>query len=123
MIDHIYGKINLITDPLRPIFFIKELSINIDYFISKFEESIKPFQLQTESFLKTYSTNLFAGIKYYKKIIPEIFGRNREVKQKIERRIGSSLNLNYYLYSCVPVDLIIEKRTTLSFQNEGLILK
>ncbi len=81
MIDHIYGKINLISDSSRPNFFIKELSINIDYFINKFEESIKPFSANTESFLKTYSTNLFEGIRYYKKMIPDILEETDKIKQ------------------------------------------
>jgi len=81
MIDHIYGKINLISDSSRPNFFIKELSINIDYFINKFEESIKPFSANTESFLKTYSTNLFEGIRYYKKLIPDILEETDKIKQ------------------------------------------
>ena len=38
MVDHIYGRMNLITDPNRPNMFVKELSLYIDYLQKKMEE-------------------------------------------------------------------------------------
>jgi len=102
MIDHIYGKINLITNLSRPNFFIKELSINIDYFIKKLEESAKPFSAQTEAFLDTYSTNLLEGINYYKNIIPEILEETEKVKQKMRTEL-EALESKLLSYYCITV--------------------
>jgi len=102
MIDHIYGKINLITDLSRPNLFIKELSINIDYFIRKLEESVKPFSVQTEAFLNTYSANLFDGIKYYKNIIPEILEETEKVKQRMRTEL-EALELKLLSHYCISI--------------------
>ncbi|MBZ0198506.1 MAG: hypothetical protein K8H86_01470, partial [Ignavibacteriaceae bacterium] len=42
MVDHIYGRINLITSENRPNVFIKEISLYINYLANKIDESIKP---------------------------------------------------------------------------------
>lgn len=83
MVDHIYGRINLITNESRPNMFIKELSLYLDYFNKMVEESIKPFTEQTEKTLKTFKENLLNGINYYKDLIPKIFEETEFNKNKM----------------------------------------
>jgi len=83
MVDHIYGRINLITDESRPNMFVKELGLYIDYFQNLVEESIAPLTEQTEKFLKTFRENLLNGIDYYKKIIPLIIEETEVVRDRI----------------------------------------
>ena len=83
MVDHIYGKINLITDPQRPNMFIKETSLYIDFLIKKIEENLKPYSAKTEEYLRSFHKNLSDGIEYYKNLIPEILEETEKVKQKI----------------------------------------
>jgi hypothetical protein len=83
MVDHIYGRINLIKDSNRPNLFIKELNLYIDYLQKKVAESFEPLSAQTEEFFKTFKANLLEGISYYKKIIPEIVEETEKVRQKI----------------------------------------
>ncbi|HEX2869119.1 MAG TPA: hypothetical protein VHO03_18905 [Ignavibacteriales bacterium] len=87
MVDHIYGRINLITHPQRPNMFVKELSLYVDYFFKKATESLKPYPQQTEAFLKTFRLNLLEGIKYYKGMIPDITEETEKVKQKMREEI------------------------------------
>src|SRR3972149_5283440 len=96
MVDHIYGRINLITHPNRPNMFVKEITLYVDFLIKKIEESTKPFSTQTEQFFDTFSANLIDGINYYKKIVPEIIEETEHVREKmveelqaIENRIAS----------------------------------
>ena len=96
MVDHIYGRINLITHPNRPNMFVKEITLYVDFLIKKIEESTKPFSTQTEQFFNTFSANLIDGINYYKKIVPEIIEETEHVREKmveelqaIENRIAS----------------------------------
>ena len=97
MVDHIYGKINLITHPNRPNIFIKELKLYIDYFVKKIEGNLIPLSAQAEEFLDTFHSNLMDGIKYYKMIIPEILEETEIVRQKIrEELIELEINLNKY---------------------------
>jgi hypothetical protein len=68
MVDHIYGKINVIKRKDRPNLFIKELSLYINYL----KDLIKDIKIsQGESELKkiqTYRQNLMEGVAYYKKL-------------------------------------------------------
>ncbi len=83
MVDHIYGRINLIKDMNRPNLFIKELNLYLDYLQKKVAESLEPLSAQTEEFFKTFKANLLEGISYYKKMIPEIVEETEKVRQKI----------------------------------------
>lgn len=66
MIDHIYGRINVISDSSRPNFFVKELKLYINYLgglISESESNISEKQI---NHLNNFRNNLNEGIEYYK---------------------------------------------------------
>ncbi|MEI7810878.1 MAG: hypothetical protein WCJ01_00475 [Ignavibacteria bacterium] len=89
MVDHIYGRINLITDPNRPNMFIKELNIYIDYFHKLIEDNIKPFSDHTEKFIKTFRENLINGINYYKKLIPHIIEEPEKTRETMISQLST----------------------------------
>ena len=96
MVDHIYGRINLINDPDRPNMFIKELRQYIDYFQTRVSESFEPLSTQAEELLKTFKENLVEGIRYYKKIIPEILEETETLRQKLRQDLEA---LEHWLLS------------------------
>lgn len=72
IIDHIYGRTNVITRKDRPNLFIKELQIYIDYIKNKIRETkeAKPAQsaeteLKQQKYFATFIKNLESGIDYY----------------------------------------------------------
>tara|TARA_R110000868_G_scaffold60556_2_gene184808 strand:+ start:15631 stop:17439 length:1809 start_codon:yes stop_codon:yes gene_type:complete len=71
MVDHIYGRTNVISRTDRPHMFIKELSIYIDYLI----DLIKEFQISAttsdkqQKYILTFASNLKEGINYYQNLI------------------------------------------------------
>ncbi len=83
MVDHIYGRINLVTDENRPNMFVKELKLYIDYFENKVEKSAKDFSIQTETYLNTFRDNLIDGINYYKKMAGIIMSESDQAKEKM----------------------------------------
>jgi hypothetical protein len=83
MIDHIYGRINLITHTNRPNMFIKELGLYIDYLQKKFDDSVANFTTQRQEYLNTFHKNLLEGVEYYKKLIPEIIEETEKVRERI----------------------------------------
>lgn len=89
MVDHIYGRINLITNPNRPNMFIKELSLYIEYFIKKVEVSFKAHSQHSETSLKTFYSNLKTGIEYYKKLIPEMKEETILMREKMMEELKS----------------------------------
>lgn len=83
MVDHIYGRINLVTHSNRPNMFVKELGLYVNYLQKKFDEHVANFNAQKQEYLTTFHRNLQEGIEYYKKIIPEIIEETEKVREKI----------------------------------------
>ncbi|MEO7266318.1 MAG: hypothetical protein ABIW38_15485 [Ferruginibacter sp.] len=66
MIDHIYGRKNILTNPERPHMFIKELHLYIDYLAEQLKEEIEPEDLsKRKKYFASFHQNLMNGIMYY----------------------------------------------------------
>ena len=87
MVDHIYGRINLITSENRPNVFIKEISLYINYLADKIDESIKPISTQKDEFFKLFKKNILDGINYYKSLIPEFIEETEKMRERIAREL------------------------------------
>ena len=98
MVDHIYGRINLITHPDRPNMFLKELSLYIDYLHKKIDERVDYVTAQKEEFFNTFHSNLIDGINFYKKMIPEIAEETDKIREKIQRDL-EALELKLMSYA------------------------
>lgn len=83
MVDHIYGRINLITDPKRPNLFIKELHLYIDYLHARVDEFRVRDENGKESAYTAFQRNLMDGIQYYKELIPEMIEEAEHARQKM----------------------------------------
>lgn len=96
MVDHIYGRLNLMTDPMRPNMFIKELQLYIDYYQRMLEKNVDELhgrvdnlQSKARSILQAFHDNLLDGIEYYRGMIPEI----REESEHMLDRMYSELEI------------------------------
>ena len=65
MADHIYGRVNLIERKDRPLVFIKELGIYIEYLKQLVTESKQGITKKQLKQLQTMSENIRAGLMYY----------------------------------------------------------
>ncbi len=86
MVDHIYGRSNVMTDPDRPHMFLKELRLYIDYWLNKVQESVSA-GVHTPEFLATFRENLLEGIEYYRSFLPSF----AEAGARLHRRITAEL--------------------------------
>lgn len=77
MVNHIYGKANVITTNNRPHMFIKELTMYIDYFSNKVDEVKDSVSRKQEKYLTTFQNNLNNGIEYYQDLFSS-FESNKE---------------------------------------------
>ena len=66
MVDHIYGRTNVMERTDRPNFFIKELKMYIDYLGNKLEETVENVSDKQRKYYQTFQENLFKGVDYYK---------------------------------------------------------
>ncbi len=77
MVNHIYGKVNVIATDNRPHMFIKELTMYIDYFSNKVDEVKDSVSKKQEKYLTNFQNNLNDGIEYYHDLFSS-FESNKE---------------------------------------------
>ncbi len=68
MVDHIYGRTNVMERTDRPNLFVKELKMYIDYLSTKIEETISPISARQKKYLDTFHENLNKGVEYYREL-------------------------------------------------------
>ena len=82
MVDHIYGRINVITRTDRPNMFIKELNMYVDYLKNLAAEKTKPIEEKQKRYLAKFQTNLNEGIDYYKNMFSKSLANFQDIKSK-----------------------------------------
>ena len=87
MIDHIYGRINIIKRNDRPNLFIKEIKIYIDYFKNKIEESSKPITDKQAKYFDLFQKNMMDGIEYYKELFSSVKENFEDIKSDVLREL------------------------------------
>ena len=83
MIDHIYGRTNLLNDTPRPNMFIKELGLYLDYLKKEIAKSLDPINEQKIKYFTDFKNNLLDGIEYYRKLFPQILEESIEQRTKM----------------------------------------
>src|SRR3989338_3148934 len=81
MVDHIYGRINLLNQTYRPNMFIKELKMYVEYFMKEVQKhTIEPSEM-TVAYLNEFKTNLLNGIDYYFQLFPKMLKETEEYRE------------------------------------------
>ena len=83
MVDHIYGRTNVISRDNRPNMFVKELNIYLELLKEKIQDAEKSMTVGQEKYLKAFSSNLNDGIEYYQTLFSDIKNRFEDVKVNI----------------------------------------
>ena len=92
MVDHIYGRLNLLDNRPRPHMFLKELNMYLDIFKERIESFLKNSDDQKEKRqLIKYQKNLFDGINYYKELFAE---KKKDVIDELEGMLKKYSILN-----------------------------
>ncbi|MCF6331873.1 MAG: hypothetical protein L3J11_01200 [Draconibacterium sp.] len=85
MVDHIYGRIDLLDNRPRPHMFLKELNMYLDIFKERIENFLKDMDnVKEKKQLVRYQKNLIDGINYYKELFTE---KKKDVIDELERLI------------------------------------
>ncbi|MCK0189582.1 hypothetical protein [Arenibacter sp. F20364] len=91
MVDHIYGRGNVISRTDRPHMFIKELGIYLDYLKNRIEESRESMNKKQEKYLLTFTHNLNEGIAYYQQLFGNLKGPFEDVKLAVLEELTQGL--------------------------------
>ncbi|MCD6224712.1 MAG: hypothetical protein J7K32_04155 [Deltaproteobacteria bacterium] len=99
IIDHIYGRSNMITRADRPNMFIKELKIYIDFLKNKIETTKVSMTNKQEKYLLTFAKNLNKGINYYYRLFTDLKDVFEDTKSSILSGLDDSQKTLHLLYS------------------------
>jgi hypothetical protein len=91
MVDHIYGRINVISRNDRPNMFIKELGIYVDYLKDKLEEAGTEMNRKQEKYFENFTNNMEEGINYYKNLFANLKGKFEDNKTKMLSELDKNL--------------------------------
>jgi hypothetical protein len=70
MVDHIYGRKNILKHVKRPMCFVNELQLYYDYFKKEIQKNIDGISEKGTNFFSSFKENLLTGIDYYEKLLP-----------------------------------------------------
>ena len=82
MVDHIYGRTNLLNDTPRPNMFIKELGMYVDYLKKDINKSLESLNDHKIKYFTEFKNNLLDGIEYYRKLFPQMTEESLEYRTK-----------------------------------------
>jgi len=92
MVQHIYGKINVISRTDRPNMFVKELDIYIDFLKNKITETKENINTKQIKYLNKFANNLTEGVEYYQKMFTDFSDSFIDMKTEIFKSLSDGKN-------------------------------
>jgi hypothetical protein len=89
MIDHIYGRTNIMPFPNRPHMFIKELRLNLDQFAKLCAEKKASATDKKDTAIDEFRQNLTDGIAYYRILIPQIMEESELMRSRMTSELDA----------------------------------
>lgn len=78
MVDHIYGRIDLLKEKKRPHMFVNELKLYIENMAEEAERVRLKLSDQSSEYFEEYKLNLMKGIEYYREQADQLIIKGRE---------------------------------------------
>lgn len=83
MVDHIYGRINLLKDIKRPNLFVKELKMYVEYLENDLKDALAKQDKKQLIYLRKFQSNLKDGIDYYQQFFKKYEAKLQEMKKDV----------------------------------------
>jgi len=93
MVDHIYGKINVLNDTYRPHMFIKELGMYIDYLNRELDDSFQTINERRIKYFNGFKANLLSGVTYYESLIKDMKNESDLIKENMKEELALYKNV------------------------------
>lgn len=90
MVDHIYGRANVIENAHRPHMFIKELKLYIDYWMEFLAETKATIDTKRRTYIENFHKNLMESITYYRQLSEKVNGDWHSLKEKLYEGLGTA---------------------------------
>lgn len=84
MVDHIYGRLNLLNSDKRPHMFVKELSMYLEIFTKRVKSFVEGEGDKKEmKQLEKFQQNILSGVDYYKSLFSQKKGQLVDDMEKL----------------------------------------
>lgn len=93
MVDHIYGRINILNARERSNMFINELQLYVDYLRNAIGKNIDEISIKQNRYLQNFKANLLEGINYYNELVPSIKKETQHYKDKMINELRAFQNM------------------------------
>jgi hypothetical protein len=87
MVGHIYGRLQLLTDPNRPNLFINELRLYVDYLKQEIQKRLDSWNAKEQRYFDTFRKNLQDGIEHYKALIPKLIEETERYRETMRSEL------------------------------------
>jgi hypothetical protein len=84
MVDHIYGRVNILQNEERPHMFVKELMLYVQYWNELLSEVKDVVDTKRKTYVESFYKNLIQGISYYRHLADTVNEDFEGLKNKIE---------------------------------------
>ena len=99
MIDHIYGRVNLLNGVQRPNLFVNELNLYLQYLKKDLASQVEAIQEKKARYFSKFSLQLQQGISYYKALLPELKRQQLALYRQMEQQLAEA---EYTLAGLLP---------------------
>lgn len=90
MVDHIYGRTDIIRATDRPHMFIKELMLYVDFWQEFLTEAKEVIDVKRKAYIENFHKNLIEGISYYRHLSDKMTGEWNSLRDKFLDGLTSS---------------------------------
>ncbi|MDB5021639.1 MAG: hypothetical protein JWQ28_2766 [Pedobacter sp.] len=87
MIDHIYGRVDLLSGVNRPNLFVNELNLYIKYLKKDLASQCQGLSDKKAKYFNKFSAQLQQGIDYYKRLLPELKDQQQSLYLQMEHQL------------------------------------
>jgi hypothetical protein len=88
MVDHIYGRINILNSLKRPNMFVNELGLYVDYLKNEMHKNMQTVTEKQNKFFTNFKNNLLSGVEYYNSIAPKLKHETEEYINEMKRDLA-----------------------------------
>ncbi len=82
MVDHIYGRLDILKNVERPSFFVNELELYVKHLRTYMHDNLADLDQKKKKYIQKFQAQLLEGISYYRKLQQEVqhsFGESKDL--------------------------------------------
>lgn len=92
MVDHIYGRLNLLNSVKRSNLFVNELRMYVKYFDDELKKSADNLTTKKVRYLQLFQNNLLQGVAYYKELLPSLKNEAERYLEEMKEELNQFEN-------------------------------